>query len=188
MSEFNLAQLNTLQNQAECLYTEPTINACITQMAADIAGDIGEALPIICCVMNGGLPFYSQLLRQWTFPLQCDYLQTSRYGNDRQGNDTHGSDLIWQALPKLSFAQRTVLVVDDILDQGETLESIVNACRTQGASRVLTAVLVEKQHDRKTSTLRPDYVGLTVPDRYVFGYGMDYQGYFRNLTSIYALP
>lgn len=183
MSELTLTQLQKLQDQAECLYTEVQIDACITQMAAAIAQDIADSLPIICCVMNGGLPFYSQLLRHWMFPLQCDYLQTSRYGND-----TQGSELIWQALPKLSFEQRTVLIVDDILDQGETLESIVNACRTQGASRVLTAVLVEKQHARKTSELRPTYAGLTVPDRYVFGYGMDYQGYFRNLTSIYALP
>jgi hypoxanthine phosphoribosyltransferase len=183
MNQSTLTQLITLQNQAECLYTESEIDTCITQMAAQIAGDIADSIPIICCVMNGGLPFYSQLLRQWDFPLQCDYLQTSRYGNE-----TQGSELIWQALPKLSFAQRTVLIVDDILDQGETLESIVNACRTQGASRVLSAVLVEKQHARKTSTLQPNYVGFTVPDRYVFGYGMDYQGYFRNLTSIYALP
>jgi hypoxanthine phosphoribosyltransferase len=183
MSELSQSQLTTLQNQAECLYTAEQVDTCITQMATRIAHDIADAQPIICCVMNGGMPFCSQLLRHWTFPLQCDYLQTSRYGNA-----TQGSDLIWQALPKLDFTQRTVLIVDDILDQGETLQSIVNACRTQGASRVLTAVLVEKQHDRKTSELRADYVGLQVPDRYVFGCGMDYQGYFRNLTSIYALP
>ncbi len=183
MTKLTLLQLTTLQNQAECLYKEPQIQTRITQMATQIADDIANAQPIICCVMNGGLPFFSQLLRQWTFPLQCDYLQTSRYGNE-----TQGSDLIWQALPKLSFEQRTVLIVDDILDQGETLQSIINACHTQGASRVLTAVLVEKQHDRKTSTLQADYIGLPVPDRYVFGYGMDYQGYFRNLTNIYALP
>jgi hypoxanthine phosphoribosyltransferase len=96
--------------------------------------------------------------------------------------------LHWKALPQLPFLDRVVLVVDDILDEGHTLQAILNAIRAQGAREVFTAVLVDKQHDRKASPdLKADFVGLEAPDRYLFGYGMDYKEYWRNAAGIYAV-
>jgi hypoxanthine phosphoribosyltransferase len=82
---------------------------------------------------------------------------------------------------------RTVLVVDDILDEGLTLAAIVDFCRQQGARAVYSAVLVEKVHDRKSAAVEADFIGIKVEDRYVFGYGMDYHGYLRNVRGIYAV-
>ena len=98
-----------------------------------------------------------------------------------------GADLQWKARPGMSLEGRCVLVVDDILDEGLTLAAVLEWCREQGAEQVLSAVLVHKDHDRKPALKRADFTGLTVPDRYVFGCGMDYQGRFRNLRGIYAL-
>jgi len=81
-----------------------------------------------------------------------------------------------------------VLIVDDILDEGVTLRAVADYCRDAGAREVRVAVLVQKLHDRNQVGVRPDFKGLDVPDRYVFGCGMDYREYFRNLTAIYALP
>lgn len=80
-----------------------------------------------------------------------------------------------------------MLVIDDIFDEGDTLKAIVAEVRRQGAAAVYSAVLVNKRHDRKAAGLTVDFVGLEVPDRYVFGCGMDYKEYWRNLPAIYAV-
>lgn len=90
--------------------------------------------------------------------------------------------------PMIEFRDRPVLIIDDILDEGHTLAAIIDYCREQGAASVQCAVLVDKQHERKARPdLKADYVGLEVEDRYIFGYGMDYQGYWRNAPGIYAV-
>ena len=81
----------------------------------------------------------------------------------------------------------SVLIVDDILDEGLTLDAIVGYCRQQGAKEVHSAVLVEKNHARRANHISATFTGLQVDDRYVFGCGMDYKGYMRNLPEIYAI-
>ena len=93
----------------------------------------------------------------------------------------------WKCYPSLSLRDRTVLIVDDILDEGATLECVASYCKQGGASEVFTAVLVEKLHEHKLSSIKADFVGLQVDDHYFYGYGMDYKGYFRNLPGIYAI-
>jgi len=137
---------------------------------------------LLLCVMTGGLVTASELFIRLDFPLQLDYLHATRY----QGG-TRGSELQWITRPSQDLEGRTVLVVDDILDEGLTLAAILDYCREQGAAAVYSMVLVEKQHDRKASDLKADFVGLPVEDRYVFGYGMDYHGYLRNVRGIYAV-
>lgn len=81
-----------------------------------------------------------------------------------------------------------MLIIDDILDEGHTLAAIVEYCRDAGAENVYTAVLLDKQHDRKAYPgMRADFTGLDVEDRYIFGYGLDYKGYWRNAAGIFAL-
>ena len=113
---------------------------------------------------------------------ELDYIHVTRYQNQTAGNK-----LDWLVYPQTSIKDRTVLIIDDILDQGITLSAIVEYCKNQGAKEVVSAVLVHKKHDRYKSDVDCDYVGLEVEDRYVFGYGMDYKGKLRHLDAIYAV-
>ncbi len=175
--------INSVMQQADCLYTSQEIEQAIDKMAYQITGELKDANPIVLSIMNGGLVFTGQLLTRLSFPLNVDYCHATRYRGD-----TFGGELHWKALPQMSLDGRTVLVVDDILDEGHTLLAILNAIKAQGAKRVMTAVLVEKLHDRKADEqFKADFTGLTVEDRYVFGFGMDYKEYLRNAPGIYAI-
>ena len=175
--------VNDILKQADCLFTKTEVELAINKMANNINLELHDKNPIVLSIMNGGLIFAGQLLTQLNFPLQIDYCHATRYRGEMSGGELH-----WKALPQLALLDRTVLVVDDILDEGHTLQAILNAIRAQGAEQVYTAVLLDKQHDRKAnSEYKPDFVGLTIPDRYVFGYGMDYKEYWRNAPGIYAV-
>jgi hypoxanthine phosphoribosyltransferase len=171
-----------LLEQAELLHPTAAVEQAISQLAQSITYALEDACPIVICVMGGGLIFAGQLLTQLKFPLQLDYVHASRYQNK-----TVGKSLSWQSLPKLDLNNRNVLLIDDILDEGITLFAIQEKCMALGAKQVMSAVLIEKILD-KTKPITADFVGLTVPDRYVFGYGMDVYGWWRNLSAIYALP
>jgi len=132
-------------------------------------------------VMNGGLIFSGQIIPRMNFLMSVDYVHATRYDNN-----TVGKELVWLREPSVDPAGRPVLILDDILDEGYTLSAIVKKYHTMGASSVLTAVLVTKKNTQKTE-FKVDFEGLSVPDRYVFGYGMDYKGYFRNIPGIYAV-
>ena len=131
--------------------------------------------------MGGGLVFAGQLLTKLPFALEIDYVHASRYQNE-----TVGKTLVWKALPKLDLTGRTVLLIDDILDEGITLNVIKEKCLELGAKEVFSAVLIEKKLDH-TKPITADFVGLQVPNCYVFGYGMDAYGWWRNLSAIYSL-
>jgi hypoxanthine phosphoribosyltransferase len=166
--------------RAERIYGEDEVLAAIERMAAELTTAVGCDDPLVLCVMNGGLILTGLLLPRLDFPLQVDYLHATRYRNR-----TFGDDLHWRKHPENPLAGRTVVVIDDILDEGHTLAAILDYCRAEGAARTLSAVLVEKRRPREVD-LRPDFIGLEVPDRYVFGFGMDYKGYWRNAAGIFA--
>lgn len=175
-------QIKRVYNRARCLHGSQEVEAALDDMAADIRAALEHSNPILLCIMNGGLIVTGSLATRLQFPLQIDYLHATRYRDK-----TVGSDLQWRSYPSLSLAGRHVLIVDDILDQGATLQSVFEYCKEQGAERVLIAVLVNKRHARKLTTLTADFVGLEVEDYYLFGYGMDYKGYLRNAAGIYAV-
>ena len=176
------ADIIKIRNNAECLHDAAAVQAILDRMAGDITAALADSLPIILCVMNGGIIMTGHLLTRLAFPLEIDYLQATRY----QGA-TRGAEVAWLCKPRLSLVGRTVLVVDDILDEGITLADVLEFCRQAGATSVQSAVLVKKRHDRLIDGITADFVGLEVEDRYVFGFGMDYKGYLRNLDGIYAL-
>jgi hypoxanthine phosphoribosyltransferase len=157
------------------------VQAAITQLSVEITAKLKDVSPVVICVMGGGVVFAGQLLTQLKFPLELDYVHASRYQNQ-----TVGKTLVWQSLPKLDLTNRTILLVDDILDEGITLLAIKEKCLALGAKEVLSAVLVDKvlQHSKP---ILADFVGLDVPNQYVFGYGMDAYGWWRNLPAIYSL-
>ncbi|MDD3519110.1 MAG: hypoxanthine-guanine phosphoribosyltransferase [Chromatiales bacterium] len=169
--------------EADCLHDESAVQAALDRMAADITARLGDSNPLVLCVLTGGVVAAGHLLTRLHFPLQLDYLHATRYRGATRGGD----ELHWLAHPRVALAGRSVLVVDDILDEGHTLAGILEHCREQGAREVLCAVLVEKLHDRRNPHATAEFIGLTVPDRYVFGYGMDYREYLRNAPGIYAV-
>ena len=175
-------EIAAIQASAECIHDAAAVQQTLDHMADAIATAMADSLPVVLCVMNGGLIMAGHLLTRLTFPLEIDYLQATRY----QG-DTRGAEVEWVCKPRLSLQGRTVLIVDDILDEGNTLAAVLEYCRQAGATRVWSAVLVTKRHDRLVTGITADFVGLEVEDRYVFGFGMDYKGYLRNLNGIYAL-
>jgi len=167
---------------AELLCRPEQIQAALDRLATAITACLERHNPLVLVVMNGAFIPGAELLLRLPFPLQVGYLHATRY---RSG--TQGGEIDWIAPPRPAVAGRTVLVADDIYDEGDTLKAILDAVRREGAAAVYSAVLVNKRHERKVAGLTVDFVGLEVPDRYVFGCGMDYQEYWRQLPAIYAI-
>lgn len=175
-------EVKQVQSRARCLHSEQQVEAALDSMAQQIAAKLHASNPILLCIMNGGLIMTGKLATRLDFPLQIDYLHATRYREK-----TSGQDLQWKTFPSQSLQGRVVLLLDDILDEGTTLEKIIDYCQQQGAQDVFTAVLLEKQHDRKSSAVKADFIGLQAEDYYLYGYGMDYKGYLRNAPGIFAI-
>lgn len=167
---------------SDVLFEREELDTLIADMgrAIDVALD-GERA-VFLTVMNGALMFGGQLALAIRTDLEFDYVHATRYRGA-----TSGSDLHWLREPVVSQQDRTVLLVDDILDEGHTLKAVRDDCLRRGAKRVLVATLCRKRHDRVAEGIRSDFNGVELPDRYVFGYGMDYYEQGRNLPAIYAL-
>lgn len=170
-----------LLDNAECIASVETVEAALTRLADAIATELADEFPLVLPVMGGAIVFAGQLLPKLAFPLEFDYLHVTRYRGA-----TRGGEMEWRVLPGKNVAGRSVLVLDDILDEGETLAAIRDKLMEMGAKRVWSAVLTDKDNGL-AKPIRADFVGLSVPDRYVFGCGMDAYGLWRNLPAIYAL-
>lgn len=179
----NLEEIKRAREEADCLADAATVEAALDRMAAEISARLADANPLVYAVMNGGLILAGRILPRLPFPLEVAYLHATRYGHAIQG-----TLLDWRVRPTQDLRGRTVLVLDDILDEGHTLEAIRRRLVESGARQVFTAVLVDKQHCRKARPgLRANFTGLELPDRFLFGCGMDYKGYWRNAPGIYAV-
>ncbi len=172
---------NNILTEAEQIYSAQEVAVAISELAAKISAALKDDFPLVLSVMGGAVVFSGHLLPLLNFPLEFDAIHVSRYGGA-----TRGGELEWRVLPKESVVGRTILVLDDILDEGHTLAAIRTKMLDMGAKKVVSAVLVEKMIGRN-KPIQADFVGLTVPDRYVFGCGMDVYGAWRNLPAIYAL-
>ncbi len=176
-----LAEAQALLDGAELICTAAEVDAAVQRLAMEITAAVGDSYPLLLSVMGGAVVFTGNLLPRLAFPLDFDYLHVTRYGDE-----TSGGELRWISEPRAPLAGRTVLVLDDILDEGITLAAIRQHILSRGAGRCLTAVFSDKSTGR-SKPIAPDFTGLVLPDRYVFGYGMDVRGAWRNLPAIYAL-
>lgn len=181
MSETDIAKAWALFRDAELLYDRAEIEDALDRLGVAITGRLADRFPLALCVMGGAVVFAGQLLPRLAFPLQFDYLHATRY---RDG--TRGGEIEWCALPRSEVDGRVVLLMDDILDEGHTLAAVKSRLLEMGATRVEVAVLADKDIGL-AKPIRADYVGLTLPNRYVFGMGMDAYGLWRNLPGIYAM-
>lgn len=168
--------------QADCLYDKQAVEMALDTMAVQISKDMADQNPLFVCVMSGALVTLGHLLTRLQFPLEIDYVHATRYRGS-----TQGGEIVWLAQPRKEIKDRSIIVVDDILDEGYTLAEIIREFHARGAHDVRSAVLVNKLHERRYQDLQANYVGLDVDDRYVFGYGMDYHDYLRNIDGIYAV-
>jgi hypoxanthine phosphoribosyltransferase len=175
-----IKEISAVLADADLLVNEQQIAVAITQIAGQINIMLADSNPLVLCVMNGGLVFTGQLLPQLTIPLNLDSINASRYHNQIRGGVIN-----WVNTPLTSVKGRTVLIVDDILDEGITLAAIYEYCLAHGATSVYSAVLVNKLLGH-SKPIYADFIGLNLENRYLFGYGMDYKGYLRNAPGIYA--
>lgn len=173
-------QANDILNQAELIISAGEVQAAVMKVAREINTVLTDVHPLLLSVMGGAVVFTGQLLPLLTFPLDFDYVHVSRYGSNQQGGALH-----WKVEPRENVTGRVVLVVDDILDEGETLAAVKQRVLDLGATKFYSAVFADKQI-AKAKPIDADFVGVELPDRFVFGFGMDIHGAWRNLPAIYA--
>jgi hypoxanthine phosphoribosyltransferase len=174
-------EARALLEQADLVCPAEDVRAAVARLAGEINARLGDEFPIVLSVMGGAVIFTGQLLPLLTFALEFGAIEVTRYGNT-----TAGREIDWRLAPKDEVRGRTVLVIDDILDEGVTLAAVRERLLAMGAKRVLFAVFADKDIGR-AKPVAADFVGVRVPDRYVFGYGMDAYGLWRNLPAVYAL-
>jgi len=177
----SLPEAQDFLDNAECIASFEQVQAAMDRLAGEISRELANDFPLVLPVMGGAVVFAGQLLPRLDFPLEFDYLHVTRYRGK-----TSGGEIEWRVLPGMNVFGRSVLVLDDILDEGETLAAIRDKLLELGAKRVLSAVLTDKDNGLD-KPIRADFVGLSVPNRFVFGCGMDVYGLWRNLPAIYAL-
>jgi hypoxanthine phosphoribosyltransferase len=174
-------QAREFLRNAEIVCTAEKVQAAVARMAREINATLADRHPLVLSVMGGAVIFTGQLLPLLDFPLDFDYLHVTRYGSAQQGGV-----LKWKVAPGESVSGRVVLVLDDILDEGETLAAVRRRVLELGAAACYCAVFADKANG-KQKPIRPDFTGIEVPDRFVFGFGMDIEGAWRNLPAVYAL-
>jgi hypoxanthine phosphoribosyltransferase len=180
MQKMPADQYEGVLSRAELLVEQAEVDAALEAMARMLEERLGDHDPLVLPVVTGGIVVCGLLLPKLGFQMRLDYVHASRYRGALSGADLH-----WNHRPSDAVRGEHVLLIDDIFDQGHTMESIANACLEDGAESVTTAVLTLKEGAAQTD-YRPDIVGLRVPNRYLMGYGLDYKRYFRNLPGIYA--
>jgi hypoxanthine phosphoribosyltransferase len=177
------SKIKEVYEKSTCLFTTNEVEAALDRMAINIHQVLQDENPVIICVMVGGLVLLGNLLPRLDFPLEVDYVHATRYRGA-----TTGGDIVWKAKPSIDLRNRTVLVVDDILDGGVTLAAIIDEINNVGAQKIYSAVLVDKYRKRVENGLQAaDFVGLQIEDHFIFGYGMDYNEYLRNAPGIFVV-
>ncbi|MBI5659554.1 MAG: hypoxanthine-guanine phosphoribosyltransferase [Nitrosomonadales bacterium] len=174
-------QAHDLLRQAELIVAADEVRAAVERVAREINAALADAHPLVLSVMGGAVVFTGQLLPLLAFPLDFDYVHVSRYGGGQQGGA-----LRWKVEPCENVRGKVVLVLDDILDEGGTMAAIKQRVMELGAAGFYSAVFADKLNGM-TKPVRADFVGVEVPDRFVFGFGMDVHGAWRNLPAIYAV-
>ena len=179
----SLEKIHDVIEKSTLLYTAQEIEKAMDKMALEIEEKLTDSNLLCITVMIGGLIPTGSLLRRLHFPMEMDYVHATRYTGK-----TRGAELTWLVKPQKSLKDRTVLIVDDILDGGVTLAGIVEYCKAQGAKEVYTAVLIDKQRERPANAVqKADFSALEVENKFIYGYGMDYSEYLRNAPGIYSV-
>ena len=160
------------------LIGEKEIAARVRELAADIERNFTDRDLLVVALLTGTVPFLADLIRHITLPLRLDFMGVSSYGNN-----TAPGELVFTKELRLEAQNRDVLLVDDILDTGKTLRTVIDKLNALEPRSLKTCVLLEKK-SRRAENVTADYVGFEVPDAFVVGYGLDYAERYRNLPFI----
>lgn len=185
MLDFHHERARALLTNATQIVTPAEVQAAVTTVADHLNARFGAPgateFPLVLGVMGGAVVFTGTLLPQLAFPLDFDYIHVSRYGDDDRGGE-----LVWKVIPRQNVAGRTILLVDDILDEGETLAHVKQRLLDMGAAEVMVVVFADKDLGR-AKPITADLVGLSLPNKFVVGFGMDVYGYWRNLPGLWTI-
>jgi hypoxanthine phosphoribosyltransferase len=184
MQDFHIARARALLDNATQIVNPEQVQAAVRNVAEVLNQRFTEPLapfPLVLGVMGGAVVFTGSLLPQLAFPLEFDYIHVSRYGDDDRGGE-----VVWKVIPRQNVAGRTIIVVDDILDEGETLAHVKQRLLDMGAAEVIIVVFADKELG-KTKPVQADIVGLSIPNEFVVGFGMDVYGYWRNLPGLWSI-
>jgi hypoxanthine phosphoribosyltransferase len=185
MQDFHHVRARALLEHAEPVASAEQVQEAIRRVSAELNRRFGnpenKAFPLVLGVMGGAVVFTGNVLPQLDFPLEFDYIHVTRYGDEDQGGQ-----VVWKVIPRQSVAGKTIIVLDDILDEGETLAQVKERLLAMGARAVIVAVFADKDIGRK-KPIQADIVGMTIPNRFVVGFGMDVYGYWRNLPGLWAI-
>jgi len=176
------SSIEQVNENAKCLFNLKEVEQALDVVVQKLTQDLANERPVVLGVMRGALPMMGYVVPRLSFYIEVDYVHATRY----QENLSTG-ELLWLHEPHVNLQGRTVLLIDDILDRGITLKAIADKCYQLGAKDVKIAVLCQKQIANFAPATVADYIALVVPDAYVFGYGMDYEGGWRNAPGIYEL-
>ncbi len=171
-----------VESDSKELFSKRDVEKALDEMADQINEKLSDTNPIILCAVIGGIIPTGLLLPRLNFPLQLDYIHATRYRGETTGGELH-----WVKQSSLELMDRSVLIIDDILDEGHTLEAIIEYCKEEGAKQIHTAVLIEKNLPKRPGLQKANFTGLIADNEYLVGYGMDYKGYLRNLDTISAI-
>jgi hypoxanthine phosphoribosyltransferase len=185
MQDFHFARARALLEHAELVTSPEQVQDAVHRVAVELNRRFGDpdeqAFPLVLGVMGGAVVFTGNVLPLLDFPLEFDYIHVTRYGDEDQGGQ-----VVWKVIPRQSVEGKTIIVLDDILDEGETLAHVKQRLLAMGAKEVIVAVFADKDLGRK-KPIEADIVGLTIPNRFVVGFGMDVYGYWRNLPGLWAI-
>lgn len=185
MQSFHVDRARALLQNAEQIFDEAAVGRAVTNVADELNARFNapddETFPLVLGVMGGAVVFVGQVLPQLKFPLEFDYIHVTRYGDDDQGGK-----VVWKVIPRANVEGRVIIVLDDILDEGETLAHVKQRLLDMGAAEVVIAVFADKDLKRG-KPVKADIVGLTIPNKFVIGFGMDVYGYWRNLPGLWAI-
>jgi len=185
MHEFHHERARALLANATQIVDPTEVQDAVRKVADELNARFGHAaaaeFPLVLGVMGGAVVFTGTLLPQLAFPLEFDYIHVSRYGDDDRGGE-----IVWKVIPRQNVAGRTIVVVDDILDEGETLAHVKQRLLDMGAAEVIIVVFADKDLGR-AKPIQADLIGLTLPNKFVVGFGMDVYGYWRNLPGLWTI-
>ena len=170
----------TILNNSKKIISNEECMSSIKKISNELTSELCNKFPIVITVMNGALIFSGNLIPLLKFPLQCDYIHATRYNDSTLGKDT----VVFKSKPTIDLTNRTILILDDILDEGITMKCINEFIAEQGAKEIINCFLFKKDISRKIQ-FSNIYYGIKVPNKYIFGMGMDVKGLWRNMLDIY---
>jgi hypoxanthine phosphoribosyltransferase len=174
--------LSIENKRRETLFTREDIRTRVQEMGTELTKVYGNGNLLVISLMKGSFIFAADLVREMDLPVHIEFMTTSSYGH---GEMSTGTVEMVQDLKLDDLKGYDVLIVDDICDTGITMEAVVGHLKKRNPDSIRSCVLLDKP-SRRTADFEPDYIGFTIPDKFIVGYGLNYGDHFRNIPYIFA--